>query len=85
MSGKGACVLTIPLRNFIYSKQFFWFGTDAVESKSLSQYRRNEKSLEVGQHNSAWASHTGKGLLFFGADKAAPTGVINLVSFIARD
>lgn len=77
--------MTIPLRNFIYSKQFFWFGTDAVESKSLSQYRRNEKSLEVGQHNSAWASHTGKGLLFFGADKAAPTGVINLVSFIARD
>lgn len=64
-------------KNFIYSKQFFWFGNDAVESKALSQYRRSEKSVEAGQRNSAWASQTGKGLLFFG-EKSAPTGVINL-------
>lgn len=64
-------------KNFIYSKQFFWFGSDAVEPKSLSHYRRSEKSAEAGHHNTAWASHTGKGLLFFG-EKSAPVGVINL-------
>ncbi|GJC84958.1 hypothetical protein ColLi_07796 [Colletotrichum liriopes] len=64
-------------KNFIYSKEFFWFGSDAVESKSLSSYLKGEKSTETAHHNAAWASHTGKGLLFFG-DKTAPQGVINL-------
>ncbi|KAF4784560.1 immunogenic protein [Colletotrichum scovillei] len=64
-------------KNFIYSKEFFWFGSDAVESKNLSSYLKSEKSTETAHHNAAWASHTGKGLLFFG-DKTAPQGVINL-------
>lgn len=65
-------------RNFIYSKEFFWFGCDAVESKHLSSYLKTEKSAETAHHNAAWAAHTGKGLLFFG-DKTAPQGIINLV------
>uniref|UniRef100_L2G0Y0 Immunogenic protein n=1 Tax=Colletotrichum fructicola (strain Nara gc5) TaxID=1213859 RepID=L2G0Y0_COLFN len=64
-------------KNFIYSKEFFWFGSDAVESKNLSSYLKTEKSAETAHRNAAWASHTGKGLLFFG-DKTAPQGVINL-------
>lgn len=71
--------MTCSRRNFIYSKQFFWFGSDAVDSKALSHYRRSEKSADAAHHNTAWASHTGKGLLFFG-EKASPVGVINLVS-----
>jgi hypothetical protein len=72
------CILTALSRNFIYSKQFFWFGSDALETKSLSSYLKGEKSTETGHHNASWASHTGKGLLFFG-DKSTPSGVINLV------
>ncbi|KAM0500606.1 hypothetical protein ACHAPB_005536 [Verticillium nonalfalfae] len=64
-------------KNFIYSKQFFWFGTDAVEPSTLSHYRRSEKNVEAGRNTTAWASQTGKGLLFFG-EKASPVGVINL-------
>ena len=69
----------MPFRNLIASKEFFFFGTDAFEPKSLSAYQRSEKSTEVAQSNVAWASQTGKGLLFIG-DKKAPTGIINLVS-----
>jgi len=69
-------------RSLIFSKKHFWFGAEPVEHKSLSSYLRGEKP-EVGNHNAAWASHTGKGLLFFGkkdSDKTSPAGVINLVS-----
>ncbi|KND91422.1 hypothetical protein TOPH_04006 [Tolypocladium ophioglossoides CBS 100239] len=38
---------------------------------------KDEKSAETAHSNIAWASHTGKGLLFVG-DKKAPTGLINL-------
>ncbi|ELR07393.1 hypothetical protein VC83_07504 [Pseudogymnoascus destructans] len=63
-----------------FQKRFFWFGTDAVEVKSLSNYLRGEKP-EVGNHNAAWASQTGKGLLYFSkhaGEKSAPVGLINL-------
>lgn len=66
-------------RNLIASKEYFFFGTDAVEPKTLSSYQRSEKSAETAQSNIAWASHTGKGLLFVG-DKKAPSSIINLVS-----
>lgn len=66
-------------RNLIASKEFFFFGTDAVEAKALTSYQKSEKHAETAQHNVAWASHSGKGLLFIG-DKKAPSGVINLVS-----
>jgi hypothetical protein len=63
----------------IASKEFFFFGTDAVEPKTLSHYLKSEKSTETAHSNIAWASETGKGLLFVG-DKKNPSGVIGLVS-----
>ncbi|KAK0384017.1 hypothetical protein NLU13_8106 [Sarocladium strictum] len=74
--GHKAQGLSFP-KNLIASKEFFFFGTDAFEPKALSAYQRSEKSAEVAQSNIAWASETGKGLLFIG-DKKAPTGIINL-------
>ncbi|RCI12979.1 hypothetical protein L249_0269 [Ophiocordyceps polyrhachis-furcata BCC 54312] len=64
-------------KNLIPSKEFFFFGSDAVEPKHLASYQKAEKSADVAHDNIAWASHTGKGLLFLG-DKKAPHGVINL-------
>lgn len=64
-------------KNLYYSKQPFWFGSDAIEKKNLSAYLKHEKSVNVAYHNASWAQTTGKGLLFFG-DKNAPTGIINL-------
>ncbi|EHK96247.1 PH [Glarea lozoyensis ATCC 20868] len=69
------------LKSFIFQKKFFWFGTDAVETKALSSYLRGEKDTAAANHNAAWASHTGKGLLFFSkkaTDKASPAGLFNL-------
>jgi hypothetical protein len=68
--------LSFP-KNLISNKEFFFFGTDAIEPKSLAAYQKSEKSTETAQANVAWASHTGKGLLFVG-DKKAPTSIINL-------
>ncbi|PFH56160.1 hypothetical protein XA68_16966 [Ophiocordyceps unilateralis] len=66
-------------KNLIPTKEFFFFGSDAVEPKHLTQYQKSEKSTDVAHDNIAWASHTGKGLLFIG-DKKAPHGVINLAN-----
>lgn len=71
-------MLTRGTRNLIPTKEFFFFGTEAFEPKSLAAYQRTEKSTETAQSNIAWASETGKGLLFIG-DKKTPTGLINLV------
>lgn len=60
----------------MYSKKFFWFGSEAVDPKKVP-------ALLKDHHLAAWASETGKGLLFFsekGQDKAAPTSAIALVS-----
>lgn len=68
------------LKSLIFQKKFFWFGTEPVESKSLSGYLRGEKP-DVGNHNAAWAASTGKGLLFFSkkaTEKSTPAGIINL-------
>ncbi|EDN10307.1 predicted protein [Histoplasma mississippiense (nom. inval.)] len=72
-----------------FSKRFCWFSDDAVEIKQLTAYFQNEK-LSVAHPTAAWASQTGKGLLFFAKraeDKAAPTGIINLadISDIAKE
>jgi hypothetical protein len=67
-------------RGLFFQKKFFWFGSEPVEQKSLSNYLRGEKVYG----NAAWASETGKGLLFFSkksAEKATPAGIINLVSY----
>ncbi|EGU77447.1 hypothetical protein FOXB_12060 [Fusarium oxysporum f. sp. conglutinans Fo5176] len=66
-----------PFRNLIPSKEFFFFGTEAVEPKALSHYLKSEKSAETAHSNIAWASETGKGLLFVG-DKKNPSSVISL-------
>lgn len=65
----------------MFQKKFFWFGSEPVETKHLSSYLRGEKP-EVANHNAAWASHTGQGLLLFAkkpTEKASPAGIINLV------
>lgn len=67
-------------RNFIYTKKYFWFGSDAVDPKKFP-------ALLKDHHLAAWASETGKGLLFFnekGQDKTAPHSAINLVSSYRR-
>ncbi|TPX19094.1 uncharacterized protein E0L32_011255 [Thyridium curvatum] len=68
-------------KNFIYSKKYFWFGDEAVEPKHMNAYIRGEKVGEVAHHVAAWASHTGKGLLFYNEkpnDKSTPHGAIQL-------
>lgn len=67
-------------RNLLFSKRYFWFSDDALEAKHLTAYHKTDKSDTHG--NTAWATETGKGLLFFAKrseDKAHPTGIINLV------
>jgi hypothetical protein len=71
-------------RNLISAKELFWFGTDAIEPKTLAAYQKSEKNTATAHSNIAWASQTGNGLLFIG-DKKAPTGVINLVSYYKTD
>ncbi|KAI1459572.1 Pleckstrin homology domain-containing protein [Annulohypoxylon moriforme] len=67
-------------KNLIYSKLHFWFGTEAVPKDKLAAYLKNEKTTEVAHHVAAWATETGKGLLFYGkeSDKSTPTGAIQL-------
>ncbi|KAG8205379.1 putative Conserved lysine-rich protein [Trichophyton interdigitale] len=75
--------------SFRFVKRHFWFSEEPVESKQLTSYFQNEK-LSVAHPNAAWASQTGKGLLFFAKraeDKANPAGIINLsdVTDITKD
>ncbi|KAK5631641.1 hypothetical protein RRF57_007355 [Xylaria bambusicola] len=67
-------------KNLLYTKNHFWFGSDALEKEKLATYLKHEKATDVGHHVVSWAAETGKGLLFFGkeSDKTTPTGVIQL-------
>lgn len=68
-------------RSLRFAKRYFWFADDAVDVKELAFYFQHEK-LSVAHPTAAWASQTGKGLLFFAKraeDKAHPTGIVNLV------
>ena len=80
----GALKLILCLnRSLIFQKKHFWFGTEPVESKNLTSHLVGEKP-EAANHNVSWASHTGKGLLFFSkkaAEKTQPAGLINLVRY----
>ncbi|KAL4920255.1 Pleckstrin homology domain-containing protein [Aspergillus aurantiobrunneus] len=70
------------VKSLRFAKRFFYFSDDAVESKQLAVYRGNEKPA-VANPIVAWASQTGKGLLFItkrAEDKATPAGIISLVS-----
>lgn len=67
-------------RNFLYTKQLFWFGTEPVDIKSITSFKA-DKVADVAHHVTSWAAETGKGLLFYSekGDKAAPNGAIHLV------
>ncbi|EKD18196.1 immunogenic protein [Drepanopeziza brunnea f. sp. 'multigermtubi' MB_m1] len=78
------------LKSFIFQKKFFYFGSEPVDSKTLSSYLRGEKAQDVAGKNVAWAAHTGNGLLFFtkkASEKATPAGIFNLseISDIAEE
>jgi hypothetical protein len=68
-------------RQFIFSQKEFWLSDSAVTPQNLGLYLRGEKS-EVSHPVTAWASQTGKGLLFFNkkgeSDRTQPAGVIPL-------
>ena len=75
----------IIVRSLRFSKKYFWFSDEAIEPQSLATYLRGEKS-EIGHPNAAYASQTGRGLLFFAKrveDKSQPAGILNLVSLVA--
>jgi len=63
-------------------KLYFWLGDEeAVPTHKLGQFLRGEKP-NVAHPTAAWASQSGKGLLFFAkhADgKSSPSHIINLV------
>jgi len=77
------------VKSFRFSKKFFWFSDDAVEHKHLYGYINNEKA-DVAHPTAAWATQSGKGLLFFAKraeDRSAPIGIINLaeISDVTKD
>lgn len=77
MSANHACC-----RAFRFSKRFFYLSDEPVEAKNLTAYQQNEKPA-IANPTSAWATQTGKGLLFAvkrAEDKAAPAAIIKLVS-----
>ncbi|KAK0618173.1 Pleckstrin homology domain-containing protein [Bombardia bombarda] len=65
-------------KNLIYSKKFFWFGSEPVDLKAAAGFKA-DKAVDVAHHVTAWAAETGKGLLFFSekTDKT-PHGVVQL-------
>jgi len=68
------------IKSLLFSKKFFWLGSEPIEIKHLTSYLRGEKA-EAANHNAAWSAHTGKGLLYFSkkaTDKTTPAGIINL-------
>ncbi len=72
----------IIFRSLRFAKRFFYFNDEAVEAKQLVNFHQNEKPA-VAHPIAAWASQTGKGLLFItkrAEDKAHPGHIINLVS-----
>lgn len=65
------------VKSLRFSKRYFYFSDEAVEAKNLS-------AAAAAPSTAAWATQTGKGLLFFAKraeDKATPAGIFNLVSF----
>ncbi|KUL91492.1 hypothetical protein ZTR_01609 [Talaromyces verruculosus] len=78
------------VKSFRFTKRFFYFSEDAVEAKNLTSYLVSEKSSAAAQRTAAWATQTGKGLLFLtkrAEDKATPAGIFNLseVSDITKE
>ncbi|KAF1817360.1 hypothetical protein P152DRAFT_16569 [Eremomyces bilateralis CBS 781.70] len=71
----------LHISHFVPQKKYFWLGTEeAVSTQSLASYLRGEEP-KISQPTAAWASQTGKGLLFFSKTaelKATPAHVFNL-------
>ena len=70
-------------------KFFFYFQDEHIEFDNLGAYFKKEKKehQETAQSTAAYASQSGKGLLFFvknESQKAQPTGIIKLVSFMLQ-
>ncbi|KAL1857345.1 hypothetical protein Plec18170_003467 [Paecilomyces lecythidis] len=68
------------VKSLRFVKRYFYFNDEPVEVKSLSQYLQAEKA-SVSHPLAAWASQSGKGLLFFAKraeDKATPAGILSL-------
>ncbi|KAJ9228881.1 hypothetical protein DTO169E5_9035 [Paecilomyces variotii] len=68
------------VKSLRFVKRYFYFSEEPVEVKSLSQYLQTEKA-SVAHPLAAWASQSGKGLLFFAKraeDKATPAGILSL-------
>ncbi|QIX01611.1 hypothetical protein AMS68_007128 [Peltaster fructicola] len=69
------------LKQFTFAKKDFWFSDEPVSPAGLELYLRGEKA-DISHPVVAWASQTGKGLLFFvkkgETDKTRPAGVLPL-------
>ncbi|KAK4987134.1 hypothetical protein LTR50_004831 [Elasticomyces elasticus] len=68
------------IMKFKFSKRYFWFGDDPISAQHLSHYLRGEKP-EIAQPTAAWATKTGRGLLFlskFAHEKDTPAHAFNL-------
>lgn len=79
--------LTIYHSFYSTKKFFFFFQDEPIESDNLGAYLKKEKKVhpDAAQSTAAYASHSGKGLLFFvknESQKAQPIGIIKLVSFM---
>ncbi len=72
-------------RNLLYSKKFFWFGSEPVDIKAHPAFKA-DKVAEIAHHVAGWAKETGKGLLFYSEklDKTSPHGAIQLVGEILQ-
>lgn len=69
------------MKQFKFSKRYFWLSDEPVSSQNLSHYLRGTEP-KTAHPIAAWSSHTGKGLLFLvkaEADKAHPQDVLPLV------
>ncbi|OJJ49350.1 hypothetical protein ASPZODRAFT_129788 [Penicilliopsis zonata CBS 506.65] len=72
-----------------FTKRYLYFQDEAVEPKNLAAFLQSEKAA-VACPIAAWASQTGKGLLFVtkrSEDKATPAGIFNLaeISDLAKE
>ncbi|KAK6442933.1 hypothetical protein LTR95_000811 [Oleoguttula sp. CCFEE 5521] len=69
------------LKQFIFSQKEFWISDAPLTPQHLHLYLRGEKS-EVAHPVAAWATHTGKGLLFFNkkgeSERSHPAGILPL-------
>ncbi|KAL9092336.1 MAG: hypothetical protein Q9165_004510 [Trypethelium subeluteriae] len=77
------------LRQLKFTKNYFWFGDEAIPQQHMDKFMRGEKQ-DISYPTTAWASHTGKGLLLFAKHSdqmKTPDGAINLadVSDITKE